>query len=110
MHSCSLSYSNQNRHVEREVNYVQALKDRMEKQGFTIPGKDLTDPDVCEAIFNSLDAPSAPMRFNDSHKNTDDKRCTKCRGVIPHGDSYLYQFGEVGELAYHHDCYPWAHK
>lgn len=37
------------------TNYVEELKTKMQKDGFTIPGKDLTDPMICKEILQAED-------------------------------------------------------
>ena len=68
------------------MNYVKLLKEKMEKDGFTIPGKDLSNPKVCKGILMSCKAieegRAALMHFNDRHDHTP-VFCSFCKEEIP---------------------------
>lgn len=90
---------------------VEELAERMSKDGFTVPGKDLSDEGICADILSVLKAVQEGkcrgLMFNDS-RNPDRKLpiCDECKLEIPLYTSYNYLVKDEVQIDYHHECYP----
>ena len=97
------------------TDHVKMLAEKMDRDGFTIPGKNLTNPVIAEEILKSLDRIalgfSAPMSFNDSQRIDGCFRpiiCECCEKEIPYLETYLYKTNSDGYREPYHDrCYKW---